>query len=137
MCEISKQLSDVRVGYKLVAMNEQGEFFSILTGQKYQLGKVQDPPEIVSPISNIYNGCPEKYLFKNWGHYLLHYIGKTSAFIHKKDILILEAQQYPCKEGYTYQVIEISFEGEVYESVSFLFYKSITGSVISSMKLIQ
>lgn len=83
MCDINFKIKTKRKsGYKIVAVDKDNNIYSIFTGQKYQLGKVELPPLNAEPIVDWNIQLFTKEL-NECTFYKKEYEGYTSVFANK------------------------------------------------------
>lgn len=139
MCEVSSIKTRRRVGYKVMAIDGDGNFYSTFTGQKISTGKVPDPPQTISRrLSNYWNsGLDEKPL--HHCHFYRHrFKGKTSAFVNKRHAIFLfnELIQYWFNSKFTLVLVKIKLSGEVYKG-TYHTNETIVSDTIESITIIK
>lgn len=140
MCEVSSIKTRRRVGYKVMAIDGDGNFYSTFTGQKMGIGKVPDPPlEICQRLSNYWNsGLDVKPLHhcRFYGH---RFKGKTSAFINIRhaNSLFNEFIQWDWfNSKFTLVLVKIKLGGEVYKG-TYHTNETIVSDTIESITVIK
>ena len=136
MCEITNELSETKIGYKVIAV-ENGKFYSTFSGQEYVIGKVPESP--VLPIRLSTHWVEHNIYFKLPGamHFRKDFCGKTASFIKMEDA---EKLLYGIHDGMIYDqyqahIAKIEYTGKIYKGE----YRGsgiIAGSVIKNITLI-
>lgn len=147
MCKISDELSDVKVGYKVLAYDKDTDkFYSTFTGQEIGVGLVPMPPVRCKRMTNYWNDEIDADLFGSTYVYIHKFAGKTSGFKDVLDAVDLRGRFYElneeCPRDYflewdsKYVIVKITFSGDVYKG-SYSGSEVIAGSVIESLEIIN
>lgn len=119
MCDINFKIKAKRKsGYKVVAVDKDNNVYSIFTGQKYQLGKVELPPVKAKPITNWNIQLSFKKLIE-CTFYKIQYLGFTSVFVNKKiaikylnDSCVINN---PADMNYKLKLAKFTFAGDTFK----------------------
>lgn len=140
MCELSSIKTRRRVGYKVMAIDGDGNFYSTFTGQKISTGKVPDPPQtICQRLSNYWNSdLGDKPLYRCF-FFNRRYVGKTCAFVNKRHAIFLfnELIQWGWfNSKFTLVLVKIKLSGEVYKG-TYHTNETIVSDTIESITVIK
>lgn len=116
MSLLTGKKSDYLTGYKIVAVDEEGIYRSILTWEPFTVGQVPTIPEKIdkrNPILRAYIGDLHKLdFFKEWVMYDPEYVGYSSAFVTIKDARYLKVRInsfIPKTKKVTLKIVKVTF----------------------------
>lgn len=147
MCNINFNMKSKRnFGYKVVAVDYDNNIYSIFTGQKYNLGKVEEPPAKANPICAWNPILHIKYL-SECGFYKKEYVGYTSAFTNRtnaKVFLIAKENDiiHHARGKFEIKLAKITFNGDCFIGTydtnirDFSSSKVIAGNNIKSIEIL-
>lgn len=114
MCKVTDIKSEVKVGYKMVAINREGKIFSSFTGQELTAGKVPLPPERCDCLSFNWSWKLTKKPLKECSFYEENYVGKTSAFLSLGDAVQCKRYHQPITGEYSLEIAKVEYDSDVF-----------------------
>ena len=87
MCNLTDQKSEILSGYKFVAVDNEGNYRSLFTWQKYGIGPVPKPPQEVDQRipKMLFRGLRFEVFYTYWEFFKESYVGYTSSFVNLED----------------------------------------------------
>ncbi|MBN1183454.1 MAG: hypothetical protein JXB49_14270 [Bacteroidales bacterium] len=148
MCTVYNTITKKRIGYKVMATDGKGNFYSTFTGQQIEVGQVPHPPEYCERLSNFWSTDLNMYPLQRCSFYNKNYVGKTCAFTDKKSArafykeMQLNWPWYGNEKSYYLVLVKIKLLGTVYNG-SYEVYRiidvpdTIVGDHIESITIVK
>lgn len=141
MCNLTTEKSEILSGYKLVAVDNEGNYRSLFTWQKYGIGPVPKPPKEVSKEipKMLFRGLRFEVFYTYWEFFKESYVGYTSSFVNleeaKKFKNLLEDHNF--LDDYTVVIVKFTYAKAIKSNFDASWtdtYQTITGKEITNIE---
>ena len=141
MCQIIRKTKrESFTGYKVVAVDDKGDFYSTFTGQKYEIGIVPAPPERAKRLSSYWISSLDltDRSFNDLSLYKSEYAGHTAVFVNKEACSSLEYSIFVNRYDTSKKIITVkmTISGNILEC-EYEDYSVYAGTVIDKIEIVK
>ena len=133
MCKlIGKSKLKSFTGYKVLVVDDTGNFYSSFTGEKFEVGPVPLPPELCTRLVDNWNTLLDYFPLKECRFYNKRYEGFTSVYVHN----VIDISCYkPLSDNLTTVICKVNISGDLRQSL----YRDYcySGKHVNSIEIIE